>query len=382
MQDFTFDWKTKIIFGKKSEEKVFDEIKKYSKILVHYGSDRIVRSGLYGKIIKSLGNGFDIIELPGVKPNARLSLVREGIEICQKNKADFILAIGGGSVIDSAKAIAMGAYYSGDVWDLMEGADGLGRVIPLGAVVTLSGAGSETSQYTVITNEEKKLKKGFGSDRIRPRFAILNPELTYTVPPYHTACGIVDILSHMLERYFGQVDHPDINDIFIETSCKAVMDNALILNRDSKNYVARSEVMWISTIAQNDFMGLGRKSDFEMHKIEHELSAFYDISHGAGLAVVMPAWMEYVFSNDKKRFNKLFASVLEGYGPQEGNILEGIEELKNFFKKINMPVSLSEMDITDEKFEEIAGRCTDSGKIGKTMSLGHQDIINILNLAR
>jgi alcohol dehydrogenase len=312
-------------------------------------------------------------------------LVSKGIDICRKENIDLILAVGGGSVIDSAKAISMGVHYKGDVWDFFEGKGILNRTVPLAAVLTLSGSGSEASKYTVITNEQNFQKTGFGSDQIRPKFAILNPELTYSVPKDHTAAGVVDIISHILERYFGKVSHADINDRLIEVTIKTVIKNALRLIDVPDDYHARSEIMWASTIAQNDMMGLGRISDFEMHKIEHELSAFYDISHGAGLAIITPAWMRYVYKKNTNKFKELFSYIFQmdmGGKDLEGNILKGIARLEDFFKKIGMPVRLKELDISEERFEEIASRCVSSGPIGKTASLGYKDILNILELAK
>ncbi len=387
MDDFIFDCQTKIIFGKKSLELIGKECKKYGKnILLHHGSASIIKSGLYDKVMSFLQEqGLAIYELSGVRPNPRLELVNQGIKMCRKENIDLILAVGGGSVIDSAKAIAMGVYYTGDVWDFFEGNAVLEKTIPLGAVLTLSGSGSEASKYTVITNENNLKKKGFGSDLIRPNFAILNPALTYSVPQTHTASGIVDIISHILERYFGEAKHPDINDRFIEVIIKTVMDHALKIVHKPDDYHARSEIMWASTIAQNDMMGLGRASDFEMHSIEHELSAFYDISHGAGLAIIIPAWMRFVYKNNTNKFNELFSYIFQmdmDGKDLEGNILKGIERLEDFFKEIGMPVRLKELDISDERFDEIASRCVSSGSIGKIVRLGYKDILSILDLAR
>lgn len=387
MDDFVFDWRTKIVFGKDTEQETGTELKKYgNRVLFHYGQDSIKKSGLYERIIKDLkGKGFYISELPGVKPNPRLSLVKEGIGLCRKEKIDCLLAVGGGSVIDSAKAIAMGVSYPGDVWDFFEGKSVLSCALPLGAVLTLSGSGSEASRYSVITHEKRKMKGGFGSDEIRPKFAILNPELTFSVPHYHTAAGIVDILSHILERYFGQNSHSDINDRLIQAMLKTVIQEALVLTGSPDDYHARSEIMWASTLSQNDLMGLGRKSDFEMHKIEHELSALYDISHGAGLAVILLAWMRYVSEKSPNKFISLFSSVFDLDPCSQGvkkKIVSGISMMEDFFKKIGMPVRLKELQIDDARFEEIASRCTGSGPIGKTASLDREDIINILVLAK
>ncbi len=385
MQDFCFDWKTKIIFGTKAQDKILEEAKPFGKkVLLHYGSERITKTALYKKLLDDLKGYAEVSILPGVVPNPRLELVEKGVKICKDKDIDLVLGIGGGSVIDSAKAIALGAHYAGKVWDFFEGGGQVDEVLPIGAIITLAGSGSEASKYTVITNEEESLKNGFGDDRIRPRFAIMNPEWTHTVPAYHTACGVADILSHILERYFGQIDHSDINDPFIEVTIKTVMENAFQLQKNPYDYIARSEILWASTIAQNDFMGLGRVSDFEMHKIEHELSALYDIAHGAGLAIIMPAWMQYVYKHDVQRFQRLFSSIWKDYETGdhlERSILQGIERFKAFFKKIHLPVSLKEVHISDEKFDMIARRCTKNGPVGKLKPLGSEDIKNILLLA-
>jgi hypothetical protein len=387
MDDFIFNCQTKIIFGKTSQDFIGKECKEYGKnILLHYGSGSIKKSGLYNQVIKNIQEqGLKIYELSGVKPNPRLELVNKGIRLCRNKNIDLVLAVGGGSVIDSAKAISMGVHYKGDVWDFFEGKGILNKIVPLAVVLTLSGSGSEASKYTVITNEQNFQKIGFRSDQIRPKFAILNPELTYSVPKDHTAAGVVDIISHLLERYFGKVSHSDINDRLIEVTIKTVIENALRLIDEPSDYHVRSEIMWASTLAQNDLMGLGRISDFEMHKIEHQLSAFYDISHGAGLAIITPAWMKYVYKKNTHRFKALFSSIFNmdiSEKNLEENILKGILKTESFFKKIGMPIRLRELDISEEKFDEIASRCVQAGPIGKAASLGNNDIISILNLAK
>lgn len=299
MENFEFQCPTKIIFGRGVENRTGEEVKKHSsKVLFHYGGGSIKRIGLYDKIVKSLKDaGLEFIELPGVKPNPRLSLVRKGIEICRNENIDFILAVGGGSVIDSAKAISVGVPYRGDVWDFYTDKGEPEEALPVGVVLTIPAAGSEASDISVITNEEDWRKLSLTSKLLLPRFAVMNPEVTFTLPPYHTACGASDIMAHVMERYFTNVRHTDLTDRLCEATLKTVIKNVPIVLREPENYDARAEIMWASTIAHNGLLGTGRTGDWASHIIEHELSGLYDVPHGAGLAVVFPSWMKYVYKN-------------------------------------------------------------------------------------
>lgn len=387
MQNFIFQCPTKIIFGRNTENQVGNEVKNYSrKVLLHYGGGSIKRSGLYDKIIKSLQEAdIEIFELGGVVANPRLSMVREGISKCRENGIDFILAVGGGSVIDSAKAIAVGVPYDGDVWDFYIGKSTPVRALPSGVILTIPATGSEASKSTVITNEDGWYKLSIGHDMLRPAFAIMNPELSFTLPPYQTAAGAVDIMSHVMERYFTNVPNVELTDRLCEATLKTVLRNTPLVMQDPEDYNARAEIMWAGTIAHNDLLSTGRIGDFGSHKIEHELSGIYDVAHGAGLAVIFPAWMKYVYKNNVNRFVQFAIRVFDlemDFEAPENTVLEGINKLEEFFKSLDLPTHLSELLITDERFEEMASKCTEKGPVGFLTKLYKEDVLNILKLAR
>lgn len=386
MRDFEFLSPTKIIFGRNSEAKVGREVKNYSrKILLHYGKGSIIRTGLYDRVVKSLKEeGIDFIELGGVQPNPRVSLVREGIEICRKNGINFILAIGGGSVIDSSKAIAVGVPYSGDVWDFYAGKMEPKTALPVGVVLTIPAAGSEASKSSVITNEDGWYKRSINTEIIRPRFAIMNPEVTFTLPPYQTACGAADIMAHVMERYFTNDKGVNFTDRLCEATLKTVIYNVPIVLKKPDDYDARAQIMWASTIAHNDLLSTGRTGDWASHGIEHELSGIYDIPHGAGLAIVFPAWMRYVYKHNIERFIQFAVNVWNvepNFESPERIALEGIERLKRFFKDIGLPTSLSEANIGEDRLEEMATKATERGELGEFVKLKKEDVLNILRSA-
>ncbi len=386
MRDFEFLSPTKIIFGRNSEAKVGREVKNYSrKILLHYGKGSIIRTGLYDRVVKSLKEeGIDFIELGGVQPNPRVSLVREGIEICRKNGINFILAIGGGSVIDSSKAIAVGVPYSGDVWDFYAGKMEPKTALPVGVVLTIPAAGSEASKSSVITNEDGWYKRSINTEIIRPRFAIMNPEVTFTLPPYQTACGAADIMAHVMERYFTNDKGVNFTDRLCEATLKTVIYNVPIVLKKPDDYDARAQIMWASTIAHNDLLSTGRTGDWASHGIEHELSGIYDIAHGAGLAIVFPAWMRYVYKHNIERFIQFAINVWNvepNFESPERIALEGVERLKRFFKDIGLPTSLSEANIGEDRLEEMATKATERGELGEFVKLKKEDVLNILRSA-
>ncbi len=383
MRDFEFLSPTKIIFGRNSEAKVGREVKNYSrKILLHYGKGSIIKTGLYDRVVKSLKEeGIDFIELGGVQPNPRVSLVREGIEICRKNGINFILAIGGGSVIDSSKAIAVGVPYSGDVWDFYAGKMEPKTALPVGVVLTIPAAGSEASKSSVITNEDGWYKRSINTEIIRPRFAIMNPEVTFTLPPYQTACGAADIMAHVMERYFTNDKGVNFTDRLCEATLKTVIYNVPIVLKKPDDYDARAQIMWASTIAHNDLLSTGRTGDWASHGIEHELSGIYDIAHGAGLAIVFPAWMRYVYKHNIERFIQFAINVWNvepNFESPERIALEGVERLKRFFKDIGLPTSLSEANIGEDRLEEMATKATERGELGEFVKLKKEDVLNIL----
>jgi hypothetical protein len=379
--------KTKIIFGKQTEKQVAKEIKMLGmkKVLLHYGGGSIKRYGLYETIVGKLKeSGIEFVELGGVKPNPTLSMVREGIELCRKEEVDFILAVGGGSVIDSAKAIAAGIPYEGDVWDFYDGKATIKKVLPVGVILTIPAAGSETSTSSVITNDEKQLKRGTGSILMRPEFAIMNPELTFTLPPYQTAAGITDMLAHIMERYFTQERHVDLTDHMCEAVMKTIVKNAPIVIAQPDNYEARAEIMWSGTIAHNGLLGSGRVEDWGTHMIEHELSALYDLTHGAGLAIIFPAWIRYVYEAYPEKMMRFFHTVFDveaTFDDPQYMIEEGLKRLKAFYHSIGMPVSLEEAGITDDRYEEMAEKCTTFGPVSNFVRLEKEDIVEIYKMA-
>lgn len=388
MENFEFLSPTKIIFGKGTEDRAGEEAKKYcKKILLLYGGGSIKKTGLYDRVVKSLrDSGVEFIELSGVLPNPRLSLVQQGIKLCRDNGIGFILAVGGGSVIDTAKSISVGIPYHGNVWDFHTAKAVPVESVPIGVVLTIAAAGSETSKSAVITNEEGWYKRGMKSDLVRPRFSILNPELGFTLPPYQTACGIADIMAHIMERYFTNVTDVEFTDRLCEASLKTVINNAWTVMEKPDDYNARAEIMLTGAFAHNDLLSMGRVGDFASHMIEHELSGIYDIAHGAGLSIVFPAWMKYVV---KKNIDKIlqFAErvfdIKPEYNDPEKAAFEGIKRLEAVFTKIGLPVRLSEINIGNDRFEEMADKCKkiDGVTTGYYVKLDRSDIINILKLA-
>ena len=387
MENFTFRNTTKIIFGKDTENQVGIETARCGgKVLLHYGGGSIKKYGLYDRVLKSLKDAnLEIIELGGVHPNPRLGLVKRGIDICRKDKVDFILAVGGGSAIDSAKAIASGVPYDGDVWDFYTGKAVVDKIIPVGVVLTIPASGSESSGNSVITNEEGLYKRVFGSDMLRPLFAILNPEITYTLSPYQTTCGVSDIMAHIMERYFTTVKNVDLTDRLCEAALKTVINNIPIVLKEPGNYEARAEIMWAGTIAHNDLLGTGRIGDWASHGIEHELSGIYDIAHGAGLSIIFPAWMKYVYKQDVERFAQFAVRVWNeepDFNDIEKVALAGIKRLEEFYKKIGLPITLKEANIPYDRLEEMAEKCTEGGPRGNFVKLNKDDVLEILKLAR
>ncbi|MGI6566028.1 MAG: iron-containing alcohol dehydrogenase [Firmicutes bacterium] len=389
MENFVFQSPTKIIFGKGVEASVGEEVKLHgTKVLFHYGGGSIKKTGLYQRVVDSLGAaGVDFVELGGVQPNPRLSLVHQGIELCREEKVDLVLAVGGGSVIDSAKAIALGVPYEGDVWDFFAGKALPGAALPVGVVLTLPAAGSEASDSCVITKEDGWLKRGFSTQFNRPVFAFMNPELTFTLPPYQTACGAADIMAHVMERYFTNTPHVELTDRMCEAVLKVIIKNIPIALREPDNYEARAEIMWASTLAHNGLLSTGRTGDWASHQIEHELSGIYDVAHGAGLAVVFPAWMKYVFRRDVQRFVQFAVrvwNVEEDFFDPEGTALEGIRRMTEFFRSIGLPVTLRDLEIPDDRLKEMAEKTKKGpdGTVGQFVKLTTEDVLNILKLAK
>lgn len=386
MINFEFVSPTKIFFGKGQEENVGKIIKKYGfkKILFHYGTSSIFKSGLYDKVVKSLNDeNVEFIALGGVTPNPKIDLVREGVKIVKENNIDFILAVGGGSVIDSAKAISHGAKVEFDPWLLFTQEEKPIDSLPVGVILTLSAAGSELSNSCVISNSDINVKNGFNSDLNRPLFAIMNPELTYTVSKYQTACGIVDILMHTLERYFNDEQNTYFADEMAYGIIKSTIKAGLIAYDEPENYDARASMMIASSYSHNGLTGLGSKFYFTVHKLEHILSGLFDyVAHGAGLAILFPAWAKYT----KDLFNEKWINLgkVLGLKDDENLVDNTILYFENLFKKINMPTRLKEVEVYEKDFELFANRATKNNtiKIVGVKQLDKDDVLKILELAK
>lgn len=387
MENFNYYTPTRVVFGRGAENQTGELVKQQGsrKVLVHYGGHSAKKSGLLERICHSLEEtGIDYVSLGGVVPNPRLSLVYEGIKLCRKEQVDFILAVGGGSVIDSAKAIGYGIANEGDVWDFYEGKRQATSCMPVGAVLTISAAGSEMSNSSVITNENGWLKRGYNTDYCRPKFAVMNPELTMTLPKYQTASGCVDIMMHTMERYFNQSDNMELTDGFSEHLIRTVMKNAKILMEHPDDYNARAEVMWAGSLSHNGLMGCGTDGgDWASHQLEHELGGMFDVAHGAGLAAVRSSWARYVLDARPERFAR-FAVKVMGVEPGADDIetaLKGISAMEDFYHMVEMPVRISEMGInlTEEQIRELAEKCSHFGKrtIGCVKKLDQEDMYQI-----
>ena len=393
MVDFQYYTPTRVVFGKDTESRAGELVKQDggTRVLVHYGSASAQKSGLLGRVTASLEDaGLAYVELGGVVANPRLSLVRQGVQLCKDEKIDYILAVGGGSVIDSAKAIGYGACLGSDVWDLFTGAAKAAATLPVGCVLTIAAAGSEMSNSSVITNEETKEKRGYNDDILgRARFAVMNPALTLTLPAYQTACGSADILMHTLERYFTPVKPTmGVTDAIAEALMRTIMENGRRLTRNPKDEDARAQMMWAGSLSHNGLTGCGNGAgDWACHQLGHEISGRWDLAHGASLTMVWGSWARYVYQNDLERFVQLALNVLdvEPEGTDEEIALAGIEEVEGFFWGIEMPTSFEEAGIKpDEKtIGEMARDFTRGGtrRVGGVMQLDAKDAEKIYRMA-
>ncbi len=376
MNNFNFYSPTYFEFGRDTEAKAGKLVKRFGgkKVLVHFGGGSVVKSGLLERVIKSLEEEkIAHIELGGVVPNPRSGLVYEGIELCRKENVDFILAVGGGSVIDSSKAIAIGVPYEGDFWDFYQGTP-IKEALPVATVLTLSAAGSEASLSSVITHEDGNVKRGTGSNLIRPVFSILNPELTTTLPAYQTACGATDMFAHVLERYFTNTKNVEITDRICEGILLTIINETPKALANPNDYDARANIMWAGMVAHNDICGVGREQDWGTHQLEHELSALYDVAHGAGLAVMFPAWMKFVYKQDIPRFAQ-FATRVFGcqmdFQNSERTVLEGIRRFEEFLVSIGMPI----------RFKELGAKAEDIPTLIKMLKLEKRGVGNFVKLS-
>ena len=392
MKDFNFYAPTRVVFGREAEEKLPQLIQQYGggKVLVHFGGGSARKSGLLDKVEKMLTEaGISFVELGGVVPNPLLSKVKEGIALCQKEQVDFILAVGGGSVIDSAKAIGYGVGYSGDVWDFWDGKAVPQSCLPIGVMLTIPAAGSEMSSSCVITNDEGMLKRGVNNDLCRCKFAIMNPERTYTLPPYQTAAGATDIMMHTMERYFSKYEDALLTDAIAEALLRTVMEATPEVLKNPEDYRHRAAIMWASSLSHNDLTECGTEKDFACHKLEHELSGLFGVTHGAGLAAIWGSWARYVMDKHLNRFAKFAVNVMgvtNDFTDAKATALKGVEAIERFFHAIGMPTSIPELigrQATDEEIETLVEKCSRGGKmnIGAMEVLTPKDMTAVYRLA-
>ena len=394
MKDFNYYAPTEVAFGENAEEQAALLTKRYggTKVLVHYGGQSAVRSGLLDKVCRLLDEGsVSYVTLGGVVPNPRLSKVREGIELCRRENVDFILAVGGGSVIDSGKAIALGVANPGiDVWDIYMGTARPEAALPVASVLTIPAAGSEMSEATVITNEDGGVKVGYSNDMLRPKFAIMNPRRTFTLPPYQTAAGVTDMMMHTMERYFTKDDDMDLTTELAEAVLRTMKDSVFAVLKNPEDYRHRAQIMWGGSVAHNGLTGCGVNDDWATHQLEHELSGLFDVTHGAGLAAVWPSWARYVMKENVSRFVRFAVNVMDvpnDFTDPEGTALRGIEAVERFYRAIGMPTNIHELigrDITDEEIDEMVRKCSRGNTVtcGQLRVLNASDMKAIYNMAR
>lgn len=367
MKDFIYYAPTEVVFGEDSEKQVASLVKKYGgkRVLVHYGGQSAKKSGLLDNIFGLLNEGgIEFFELGGVVPNPRLSKVREGIALCREQKIDFILAVGGGSVIDSAKAIAYGVPYNGDVWDFYLGKATAETCLPVATVLTIPAAGSEMSESSVITNEDGDVKLGYSNNISRPKFSIMNPVRTYTLPPYQTAAGVTDMIMHTMERYFTHDDDMTLTDSVAEALMRTLKDSVMEVLKNPTDYRHRAQIMWGGSIAHNGLTGCGLSDDWATHQLEHELSGMFDATHGAGLAAIWPSWARYVYKENVSRFVRFAVNVMgveNDFTNPEATALKGIEAMEEFYHAIGMPINIHELigrEVTDKEIREMVRKCS------------------------
>ncbi len=393
MKDFNYYAPTEVVFGEQSEEQVARLVKKYggTKVLVHYGGQSAVRSGLLDKVCRLLEkDDIAYVTLGGVVPNPRLSLAKQGIELCRREGVDFILAVGGGSVIDSAKCIAYGVCFEGDVWDIYLGKAKPSTMLPVASVLTIPAAGSEMSEASVITNEDGDVKLGYSNDMSRPKFAIMNPCRTFTLPPYQTAAGVTDMMMHTMERYFTKDDDMDLTTDIAEATLRRMKTAIFAVLKNPEDYRNRAQIMWGGSVMHNGLTGCGVSDDWATHQLEHELSGMFDVTHGAGLAAIWPSWARYVMHENLSRFVRFAVNVMDvpnDFTDPEGTALKGIEAMERFYHAIGMPINIKELigrDITDEEIKEMARKCSRNymHTCGCLKVLHAEDMENIYQMAK
>ena len=393
MKDFMFYAPTEVVFGEQSEEQVAALVKKYggTKVLVHYGGQSAVKSGLLDKICTLLREGgVEYVTLGGVVPNPRLSLAQQGIELCRKEGVDFLLAVGGGSVIDSAKCIGYGVPYEGNVWDFYLGKATPTQMLPVACVLTIPAAGSEMSESSVITNENGDVKLGYSNNLSRPKFAIMNPRRTFTLPPYQTAAGVTDMMMHTMERYFTKDDDMDLTTDIAEAMLRSMKNAVFAVLKNPEDYRYRAQIMWGGSLMHNGLTGCGFSDDWATHQLEHELSAMFDATHGAGLAAVWPSWARYTMHENLRRFVRFAVNVMDvpnDFTDPEGTALKGIEAMERFYHAIGMSINIKELigrDVTDDEIREMTRKCSHDYKrtIGCFKVLDADDMEAIYKMAR
>ena len=393
MKDFNYYAPTEVVFGEQSEEQVAALVKKYggTKVLVHFGGKSAERSGLLDKICQLLTDGgIPFVKLGGVVPNPRLSLAQQGIEFCRQEKVDFILAVGGGSVIDSAKCIAYGVHFAGNVWDFYLGKAAPVSMLPIASVLTIPAAGSEMSEASVITNEDGNVKLGYSNNMARPKFAIMNPRRTFTLPPYQTAAGVTDMMMHTMERYFTKDDDMDLTTDIAEAMLRNMKNAIFAVLKNPEDYRYRAQIMWGGSLMHNGLTGCGISDDWATHQLEHELSGMFDVTHGAGLAAVWPSWARYVMHENLSRFVRFAVNVMDvpnDFTAPEGTALRGIEAMERFYHAIGMPINIKKLigrDITDEEIKEMTRKCSRNYQrtCGCLKVLKAEDMENIYKMAR
>ena len=387
MKDFNFYAPTRVVFGRNAEKQIGQLVKANGghKVLIHYGGGSAERSGLLGVVRQQLQDaGISFVELGGVVPNPLLSLVYQGIELCRREQVDFLLAVGGGSVIDSAKTIGYGVPYDGDVWDFWAGKAVPVQCLPIGTVLTIPAAGSEMSSSCVITKDDGLIKRGINSDLCRCRFAVMNPERTYTLPPYQTAAGATDIMMHTMERYFTTVDDMTLTDAISEALLRTVKDAALVVMEHPEDYRHRAQIMWAGSLAHNDLTECGTEKDFATHRLEHELSALFGVTHGAGLAALWPSWARYVMKKHVSRFVQFAVNVMgveNDFSHPEETAEKGIRAMEDWYRKIGMPTSIRELigrEVTDEEIGVMVDKCSRGG----TITLGAIEVLDSAAMRR
>ena len=393
MKDFNYYAPTEVVFGEQSEEQVAQLVKKYggTKVLVHYGGQSAVKSGLLDNICGLLQEAsIAFVKLGGVVPNPRLSLAQKGIDICRQEGIDFILAVGGGSVIDSGKCIAYGVPYEGNVWDFYLGKAEPKEMLPVASVLTIPAAGSELSESSVITNEDGDVKLGYSNNLSRPKFAIMNPRRTFTLPPYQTAAGVTDMMMHTMERYFTKDDDMDFTTDIAEAMLRSIKDAVFAVLKDPNDYRYRAQIMWGGSLMHNGLTGCGVADDWATHQLEHELSGMFDVTHGAGLAAIWPSWARYTMHENLRRFVRFAVNVMDvpnDFTNPEATAEKGIQAMERFYHAIGMPINIKELigrDITDAEIKEMTRKCSRDYTItcGALKVLKAEDMEAIYKMAR